>query len=173
MKSDCDAITPKRSRFTIAALFIVAAVAMVLFGLFVGGPWYVNRVVSQDAKERILSADEVTITIMRSEGPGGEGQIYPVMGSPYMKRMADAVEFGGLGPDVLPSTPNHRSVLKFSKSGAGILTLDVRGNPSDISKSRHPFLVGIDDHVNNRKVTVYSSDKIYQLVELIRKMQQD
>ena len=85
----------------------------------------------------------------------------------------EAVEFSGVGPDVLPSTGSHWSLLEFSKAGTKTLTLDVRGNPSDIGKFSHPFLVGTEDHVTNIKVTVYSSDKIYQLVEMIRKMEQD
>ncbi|MDP6047303.1 MAG: hypothetical protein QGH94_03155 [Phycisphaerae bacterium] len=170
MESDCDDIAPNRSKFRATALCIAVAVAIVLAGVFVAWPWYINRLISQDAKERILAADQVVITVMRPDDPNGGPSVFPVMGSQFMQWMADAVEFGDIQPDMGPLTGDNWSELRFSESGSATLTLKVCGTPSETGESTHTFLVGVEDHITNRKVTVYGSDKIYKLVEMVRKM---
>jgi len=173
MDSDCDDIAQNRSGFARTGLCIAVAVAIVLAGVFVVWPWYINRLISQDVKERVLAADNVTIEIMRPENTDGHSRLLNAMGSQYMRWMADAVDFGGLQPDMGPLTGEHWTVLNFCTSGSTTLTLRVYGNPADIGKSRYPFLVGIEDHITNRKVTVLCSEKIYQLAEKVRKIHQD
>ncbi len=173
MESDRQEVAPKRSRFTVTILCIVVAAAIVLFGVFVVWPWYINRLISHDVKERVLAADRVVIVIMRPDAPKGGPSVYPVMGSPFMKQMADAVDFGGLQPDMGPLTGDNWTELEFSESGSPTLTLKVSGDPADIGEYRYPFLVSIEDHITNRKVTVHCSEKIYELAEMIRKLKQD
>lgn len=124
---------------------------------------------SRNTKQLILGSDSVVVTTLRrNDDDTQEDETFRVTEEVFREQLASAIEFGDICPGSGAFSAGEITRLEFCESGIRTLVLTLVGPPDGLSGGRQTVLV--DDYVNQKKVAIYSTENLYQIVK--RKVRQ-
>jgi hypothetical protein len=146
-------------------LFAIMSIMMtvILVMIWHEGSW--RRNVAQNTKRLILASDSIVVTAAGGRKPRKEDVTFRVTEQAFREQLAGGIEFGDLYPRLETRTIGNHLLLEFYESGTRTLLLHLLHQPSDLSDDRWTLVVYVHDYVSQRETTIYSTERLYRLVE--------